>query len=245
MPWYWILIILSAVIGPFEAMHALNKARKNRQERETAFQQAADRINYIWDLDGTLLDSYGVIAAAAGKAAEGAGIHDPEEKILQVAKRESLSAYFRDVSSRSGVPFETLLQQYRTYTHPADDGIVLMDGARATLDRLSRSGAVHYVFTHRGASSEPILKRLGIRDRFREVVTSEYGFAPKPSGDGIRYLVDRYAMDPEKTWYVGDRAMDVLSAKDAGVKAVLLLPEDSCVIPTGREDRIVRSLREL
>ena len=34
MPWYWILIILSAIIGPFEAMHALNKARKNREEVE-------------------------------------------------------------------------------------------------------------------------------------------------------------------------------------------------------------------
>ncbi len=32
MPWYWILIILSAVVGPFEAMHALNKARRNREE---------------------------------------------------------------------------------------------------------------------------------------------------------------------------------------------------------------------
>ena len=32
MPWYWILIIVSSIIGPFEAMHALNKARKNREE---------------------------------------------------------------------------------------------------------------------------------------------------------------------------------------------------------------------
>jgi len=32
MPWYWILIILSAIIGPFEAMHALNKARRNREK---------------------------------------------------------------------------------------------------------------------------------------------------------------------------------------------------------------------
>ena len=30
MPWYWILIILSAIVGPFEAMHALNKARSRR-----------------------------------------------------------------------------------------------------------------------------------------------------------------------------------------------------------------------
>jgi hypothetical protein len=32
MPWYWILIILSAIVGPFEAMHALNKARRNREK---------------------------------------------------------------------------------------------------------------------------------------------------------------------------------------------------------------------
>ena len=34
MPWYWILIILSAIVGPFEAMHALNKTRRNREEAE-------------------------------------------------------------------------------------------------------------------------------------------------------------------------------------------------------------------
>ena len=34
MPWYWILIILSAIFGPFEAMHALNKARQNRLEAD-------------------------------------------------------------------------------------------------------------------------------------------------------------------------------------------------------------------
>ena len=34
MPWYWILIIISAIVGPFEAMHALNKARRNRGEAE-------------------------------------------------------------------------------------------------------------------------------------------------------------------------------------------------------------------
>ena len=40
MPWYWILIILSAIIGPFEAMHALNKARRNREEAEKRRQEA-------------------------------------------------------------------------------------------------------------------------------------------------------------------------------------------------------------
>ncbi len=34
MPWYWILIIISAIVGPFEAMHALNRARQKREEQQ-------------------------------------------------------------------------------------------------------------------------------------------------------------------------------------------------------------------
>ena len=41
MPWYWILIILSAIFGPFEAMHALNKARQNWLKAERK-QQAGE-----------------------------------------------------------------------------------------------------------------------------------------------------------------------------------------------------------
>ena len=41
MPWYWILIILSAIVGPFEAMHALNKARENRERRKREENEAS------------------------------------------------------------------------------------------------------------------------------------------------------------------------------------------------------------
>ena len=34
MNWLWILVLVCAAVGPFEAMHALNKARKRREEAE-------------------------------------------------------------------------------------------------------------------------------------------------------------------------------------------------------------------
>lgn len=39
MSWYWILIIISAVIGPFEAMHALNKAWSKRKKSRDIVQK--------------------------------------------------------------------------------------------------------------------------------------------------------------------------------------------------------------
>ena len=200
---------------------------------------------YIWDLDGTLLDSYPVIIAAAIKAAAEAGIHDDEAYALRIAKQEMLFVYLNDVAERSGIPFETVRENYRSYTHEMDDRIVLMDGAAETLKRLQKAGAVHYVFTHRGASSEPILERLGILGYFREIVTSKAGFPAKPSGEAVRYLMQKYGLHADETWYVGDRPIDVLCAEDAGVRSVLLLPEGACVTPTGHETRIVRSLYDI
>ena len=200
---------------------------------------------YIWDLDGTLLDSYGAITEAARKTAADAGLDDPESDVLRAVKRESVSAYLRSVSTRSGKTAEELFEKYRTYTHALDGRITLIDGAKEALERLRKAGAIHFVYTHRGSSSGPILQRLGILDSFREVVTSVYGFRPKPSGEGVRYLVDRYCLDPERTWYAGDRSLDVACAKDAGVKALLFLQEGTCVEATGTEDRVIRSLDEL
>ena len=200
---------------------------------------------YIWDLDGTLLDSYGVIVEAAARTAADEGINDPKDYILKVVKQKSCTAYMEEIGSQCGKTVREVFAQYQKHTHALDDLITLIDGAKETLERLQEAGAVHFIYTHRGSSSEPILERLGVLKCFREVVTSMYGFAPKPSGEGVRFLVEKYGLDPEQTWYVGDRTLDVYCAKDAGVKALLFLAPDTCVEATGQEDRIVKDLREI
>ena len=200
---------------------------------------------YIWDLDGTLLDSYGVIVEAAARTAADEGINDPKDYILKVVKQKSCTAYMEEIGNQCGKTVREVFAQYQKHTHALDDLITLIDGAKETLERLHEAGAVHFVYTHRGNSSEPILERLGVLKYFKEVVTSMYGFAPKPSGEGVRFLVEKYGLDPEQTWYVGDRTLDVFCAKDAGVKALLYLAPDTCVEATGEEDRIVQDLREI
>lgn len=200
---------------------------------------------YIWDLDGTLLDSYTVIVKGAKAAAEDAGLPDTEDDVLKGVKQVSVTSYLKGAAERSGIPFEEMKQRYRMHAHALDDEITLIDGAKETLERLRREGAVHFVYTHRGASSRPILTRLGILDCFRDIVTAEAKFAPKPSGEGVRYLLEKYGLDPADTWYVGDRAVDMYCAKDAGVNALLYLEPDPVVSPTGVEDRIVRDLRDI
>ena len=150
------------------------------KQHEAGRKDGAEQMTaYIWDLDGTLLDSYGVIVEGAARTSAEAGLQDTADEVLKSVKQGSVTEYLNGVSLRSGVPFAQLLAQYRLYAHGLDDRIILTDGAKETLERLRRGGAVHFVYTHRGSSSGPILERLGILDCFCEIVTSENGFRPR------------------------------------------------------------------
>ena len=200
---------------------------------------------YIWDLDGTLFDSYGSIVASLMEVAGACGTADSFDRILTAVKRGSVSGYLRDLSVLCGKDTGELYQMYRETSHKKLDEITLIPGTAETLQALRDQGARHFVYTHRGVSTLPLLDRLGLSPFFTEIVTHEYGFKPKPSGEGVTYLLEKYSLNRAKTAYVGDRTLDVLCAKDAGVQAILYLPEDACVLPTGEEDRIIRNLTEL
>ena len=200
---------------------------------------------FIWDLDGTLLDSYGVITSSAVDALRDHGISADPDELLRYMKNNSLTSWLHKASGEYGIPFEELIGRYREITHERDDLIILTDGAAEVLHGIREDGGTNYVYTHRGDSTFRILERLGVRDEFDDFVTNEDGFAPKPSGEGVRELIRRHGLDPKETCYIGDRPMDILCARDAGVTAVLYLPEDGCVEPTGQEDLIISKLSQL
>ncbi len=202
-------------------------------------------VSYIWDLDGTLLDSYSVISNAVLKTVNEFKIEDNLDNILKKIKETSVRKYLTDISLNYNISLDSLYETYHKFAHVNDKDIKLINGAYDTLLKLKKDGATHFVYTHRGESSEAILKRLGIHDFFKEIVTSKYGFLPKPSGDGVKYIINKYNLDINNTYYVGDRTLDVSCAKDANIKAILYLPEDSYVKPIGKEDRIIKELKEL
>ena len=208
--------------------------------------QSMKELNtYIWDLDGTLLDSYDCIVTSLVNLTGEYRMSDSYANIMMTVKRGSVSSYLRDLSWKTSVDFEQLFERYRELSGEHLNEISLMPGALETLTALRDRGVEHFVYTHRGKSTKPILDRLGITEFFKEIVTYENGFKLKPSGDGVKYLVSKYGLVKPETAYVGDRTRDVYCARDAGVKAILYMPADSCIPLTGVEDCIIRKLTDL
>ena len=60
---------------------------------------------------------------------------------------------------------------------------------------------------------------------FSGFITADMDFPRKPAPDAILYILNEYGLNPEKTVMVGDREIDVLSGKNAGIDGILFDPD--------------------
>lgn len=120
-----------------------------------------------------------------------------------------------------------------------------MKGSIETLKRLTEGGARNFIFTHRDNLTFDILKNIKMDGYFEEIVTCERGFGWKPSPNGVNYIVDTYGLNRDKTFYVGDRNLDIECGFNAGIGTVFFRDEDSVVQPCGKETYIIKNLEEI
>lgn len=200
---------------------------------------------FIWDLDGTLFNSYDMIVASLCATYAELGVTAQPQAVRRYVIRRSVGSYLRTMEELTGIPAQEASARYHAISGARAMEITLMPHARETLEAIARVGGVNFVYTHRGRTTRPVLQNLGIEGCFAEIVTAENGFAAKPAPDGVDYLVEKHALDRAHTFYVGDRTLDMGCAKNANVCGVLYLPEGSACEPNGDETRIVRDLLEV
>jgi HAD superfamily hydrolase (TIGR01509 family) len=63
------------------------------------------------------------------------------------------------------------------------------------------------------------LKEFGLYSYFTDFITLEHGFERKPSPDAINYLIKTHQIVPQEALMIGDRDLDILSGKNAGISA--------------------------
>ncbi len=199
----------------------------------------------IWDLDGTLLDSYAVIVPSLRDACREFGVEREESDILREVITDCVVGFLKKTERESGVSFDALLKRYTEINAGRNMQIGPIRNARRLLELLRGRGIPSYIFTHRGSSTEAVLKNSGLYDYFDEIVCGTDGFPRKPDPAALLYLAEKHSLDKGRTYYVGDRALDMDCAARAGLPCILYLPEGSPAIATGRETHIVADLMEI
>ena len=204
-----------------------------------------NNISLIWDLDGTLLDSYHVILTGLCTLCEEYHIPYSREAINQEIITFSSKHFLHQLEAEYGLDFDEIKDRCSEINSHNNKDITLMLHAKQCLQSLKELGVKHYVFTHRGKSTEEALRNVGIYDFFEEIINALSGFPRKPAPDAVIYLVQKHLLDPNNTYYVGDRSLDIECAVNAGIKSILYLPEGSITVPTQKETYIVKDLMQI
>jgi phosphoglycolate phosphatase len=208
---------------------------------------------FLFDLDGTLIDSKADIALALNLALArmklpalsmdrvsefvGEGV----QKLVQRSLLELTSA-----SPDPGLIQSAAVSFQSEYEKHLLDSTHLIDGAREAIDRLHWASLA--VVTNKPSRfARSILKGLGIEDRFCSIVGGDSASLRKPDPQPLLMAMACCGAAPSESVMVGDSAIDILAGKAAGVMTCGVvggfrsreeLEESGC-------DRIISSLMEL
>ena len=199
----------------------------------------------IWDLDGTLLDSYDVILDSLQETMKHYGHTYDREYLRKYVILHSVHQFILEFAEKEGLQFEMVYQYYTTLQDAGNDKVKLIKNAKQTLQLLKCKGVRNYVYTHKDHTAKQVLEDLGIAEYISYTITGDDGFAKKLDPEGIRYLLDKFKLNPEYCTYVGDRRLDEEAGKKAGIKCILFLDGDSPVTPLYEDTLVVDDLLKI
>ena len=182
---------------------------------------------FIWDLDGTLLDSYEAILSGIEETFAQFAIPYDKGKVREFILKYSVQDLLVQVAEERKLDVEVLNQVRAQSLAEKNAQVVLMPGAREMLAWADQAGIQQFVYTHKGDNALTILRDLGLESYFTEILTSQSGFARKPSPEAANYLIDKYQLNPDNTYYIGDRTLDVEFAQNSGIQSLNFLESTS------------------
>jgi pyrophosphatase PpaX len=211
----------------------------------------------LFDLDDTLLDSYGARVGAL-------------QDVFTQAKIPGINAE-KFLADLQGSPFQDALERL-TATHNITENLFisyrrtywfkkgrirLYPGIKEMLETLKLKGHKLGIVTSKGRDFEFEGKRVGCLDELKEVgiaglFSTVIGLEDvsnyKPHPEGINLALNQLGSEPDKTLFVGDSAADIGAALNAGCwscHATWGLNDDNCLPENIQPHFVVKSPRAI
>ena len=217
---------------------------------------------YLFDLDGTLVDSAPDIHAALNHALTQAGLPSVALSLTRdfvgTGSKALINLALTHIAQHQmgqnkenieDVNPEPMLENFLNYY---ENNIAVYSqpfpGTRKTLATLKNRGAKLSVVTNKYVGlSELVLNQLELREYFTCVVGSETTPHPKPAADPALHACRELEVAPENALFVGDASPDVGCARAAGCEVVVRREGYNNGVPASElgADAVIDAISEL
>jgi phosphoglycolate phosphatase len=183
----------------------------------------------VFDLDGTLVDSYGAIAECYNHACTTLGKAAISEAAVRRLVGHGLESLMEQAVGVQQGPMAVRLFRER-YDAICERRTTLLPGVSATVAALAAHGLRLGVATNKPEGcARRILTALSLAPPVTAVAGPGPDLPPKPDPALLLRVVADLGVIPEQALYVGDMDVDVQTARRAGVRV--------WVLPTGSSTR--------
>jgi phosphoglycolate phosphatase len=180
---------------------------------------------WVFDLDGTLIDSRLDLVSAVNATLAARGLPRQGEELIisfvgdgadDLIRRSFEAAGWNRAESEARLP-EILREFLDLYAANCLDRTTVYPGARELLAGLAATGVPMAVLTNKpGRMTDLVLAGLGLRDPFKVVVPGDGPLGKKPDPAGLAYILKAMNTSPDDAVMVGDSLQDLRTARGAG-----------------------------
>jgi 2-hydroxy-3-keto-5-methylthiopentenyl-1-phosphate phosphatase len=201
----------------------------------------------IFDLDGTLIESYEAIYLGLEECFKSLRRvifpFSDLKKYLKADLEETLAQFFTPEEILKGIPV-----MRKKYEEVYLDKTHFLDGAQEVLKTLHSNGILLGIASNKfGGFSRGALKHLGVSHYFKSVIGAGDVLRNKPFPDMIHTVLKEMNLSPEKTIFVGDTLTDIDTGNQAGID-VYALPTgfySKKELSRGKPKRLLKNLQDL
>ncbi|HKE85092.1 MAG TPA: HAD-IA family hydrolase [Vicinamibacterales bacterium] len=177
-----------------------------------------------FDLDGTLIDSRRDLADSANALIVEYGGAPLSEAAIGRMVGDGAALLVRRALDAAGLGDQSgaLARFLEIYDTGLLNHTRLYDGVADVVRRARRHARVTLLTNKPTRASERILDGLGVRDLFDEVVGGDSPYPRKPDPSALVAMMRAADATPERTLFIGDSAIDLETARRAGVGCCLV-----------------------
>ena len=178
---------------------------------------------FIFDLDGTLMDTMDALAVSTNMALERVGLkgvpQDVCRRFVGNGAKNQIRCALKEAGNEDLSLYEACYRAYREiFKVHCTDNIRIYDGIKTVLETLKAEGlmiAVHSNKPH--AEAVKVIEETFGKGFFDAIQGQEDRIRRKPAPDGAKKILDLLGIKEDAAVYVGDSEVDLETGKNLGV----------------------------
>ena len=174
----------------------------------------------LFDLDGTLIDSTEAILESFNVAFSHFNLKTPSQEEIKRLIGLPLDIMFEKLGIDRSKVWDFVDAYKKHYRQISTQKTKLLPFAKEAVIEAAKFARLGIVTTKTARYSKELMENFGLMDYFEVLIGRENVENPKPHPEPILRAIHAMNVNKEATFMVGDTCLDMVSAKEAGVKGI-------------------------